>query len=587
VPRVIVDGARLFYRTYGAKRGTPIVLIHGATADGMTDWGALAPVLGLRHRVIVPDCRGHGRSSNPSGGYSFARMASDIAGLVRGLGIERAHVVGHSNGGNVALVLAREHPDVVASTIVQAGNAYVSVDLFEREPPLFDPDRVAREDPAWRDRMIRTHGRWHGKEYWRTLLTMTLAELLSAPSYTPADLASIVSPALVIEGQKDPVNAPAGHGAFIAANIPVAELWRPDGVGHSVHEERPTEWLDRALDFWARRGTPERDRLWRLGSGPYRDRRITVFDIELRSPDEAGARVTVLDAEQANRVRSKPGRWPIDIRVLSGNAPRANVRIGVADVRAEPSSKAEMVSQVVFGEEVDALETRGVWQRVQIVTDGYLGWMRTAALDFFGSGRTPTHRVVSDWTSAWNAPGGQLVTRLPMGARLCVVDGTGDRVESIGPDGTRFWVDPSSLLPLDQLLSVEGALERFQQLLGVPYLFSGRTPWGIDCSGLSQAFLREIGIAVPRDADQQWAVGAPRDGHSQPGDLEFFSLPGSDSDAIDHVAVTVEGSAFLHASGAAGSVVISSLDRTSPVFEPALVSSYLGARTYTVAKGNL
>jgi len=580
VPRVTVDDASLFCRAFGPRGGTPIILIHGATSDGATDWGAMAPVLALRHRVIVLDCRGHGRSTNPAGGYSFSQMAADIAGLVRGLVVERAHIVGHSNGGNVALVLAVEHPQVVASCVIQAANAYVSSDLVAREPHLFDPDRVAREDPAWRDRMIRLHGRWHGREYWRELLTMTGAEILSAPDYTPADLASARVPVLVVEGQQDPVNAPAGHGAFIAAHVPDAELWRPEGVGHTVHEERPTEWLERVEDFWARRGTDERDRLWRLGSGPYKDRRSTVFEIDLPSATEDSPRVTVLEAAQAKRVRNEIGHGPVAVRVLRRGARRMIVRAGVVDVRSEPSDKAERVTQVVFGEEVDGLESRSVWLRAQVVADGYVGWLRAAALEPSGAPCTATHRVVRDCSYAYDRPGGQLVLRLPMGARLCVVTENGDWLEALGANGASVWVERASTLPLDEPLSIDLALKRFQQLVGVPYLWSGRTPWGFDCSGLTQAFMREMGIAVPRDADQQCEAGAPRHGPLRPGDLLFFTDPGSKGDGIDHVGISLGGSSFLHASGATGAVTINSLDRTAPDFSPRLARSFMGARMY-------
>jgi pimeloyl-ACP methyl ester carboxylesterase len=58
---------------------------------------------------------------------------------------------------------------------------------------------------------------------------------------------------LVIQGENDRVNAPAGHAQFIARHIPRAEVWIPPGVGHTVHHERPVEWLERVLDFLARR----------------------------------------------------------------------------------------------------------------------------------------------------------------------------------------------------------------------------------------------------------------------------------------------------------------------------------------------
>jgi len=70
-----------------------------------------------------------------------------MVALIKALNYEKAHVVGHSNGGNIVLVMLLEYPEVVATCIPQAANAYVSQDLIDKEPAIFDPDRVAREKP--------------------------------------------------------------------------------------------------------------------------------------------------------------------------------------------------------------------------------------------------------------------------------------------------------------------------------------------------------------------------------------------------------------------------------------------------------
>jgi pimeloyl-ACP methyl ester carboxylesterase len=173
---------------------------------------------------------------------------------VRTLGFERAHLIGHSNGGNVALVTLMEHPEVVQTAVLQAANAYVSADLVEKEPRLYDADRVAREAPGLMDRMIALHGPTHGHDYWRDLLRLTVQAIITEPNYTPADLARVRRPVLVIQGADDGVNAPGRHAQYIAENIPGAELWLAAGVGHNVHRERQVEWLGRVLDFLPRRG---------------------------------------------------------------------------------------------------------------------------------------------------------------------------------------------------------------------------------------------------------------------------------------------------------------------------------------------
>jgi pimeloyl-ACP methyl ester carboxylesterase len=249
-----INGADIHYETFGEQTAgrTPILLIHGSTIDGMTDWGQIAPELAKKYRVLVPDCRGHGRSNNPNMSYSFRELADDAAAFVCELGIPRVHVIGHSNGGNVALVTMMEHPEIVETCILQAANAYVTQFLIDREPAMFDPERVARENPEWMQEMIRLHGGVHGEDYWRDLLQMTLKEIITEPNYTEADLARANKPTLVIMGAEDPVNAPDRHAQFIAKHIPHAELWVPDRVGHNVHKERHGEWITMVLDFLER-----------------------------------------------------------------------------------------------------------------------------------------------------------------------------------------------------------------------------------------------------------------------------------------------------------------------------------------------
>lgn len=246
-----INGAEIYYQTHGDDHSThsPVLLIHGSTSDGPTDWGDIPLALAQHHRVLVPDCRGHGQSNNPNKTYSFKELANDAATFIRAMGYERAHVIGHSNGGNVALVILMEHPDVIQSCIPQAANAYVTQYLIDREPEIFDPERVKREAPEWMNEMIALHSEVNGAEYWRDLLYITMKEIISEPNYTPEQLSRVKKPTLVIMGADDTVNAPDRHAQFIAENIPNAELWVPEGTGHTVHKERPEEWLAKVINF--------------------------------------------------------------------------------------------------------------------------------------------------------------------------------------------------------------------------------------------------------------------------------------------------------------------------------------------------
>ena len=81
-----------------------------------------------------------------------------------------------------------------------------------------------------------------------------MKEISSDPNYSPADLARVNVPMLVIMGSEDRVNAPDEHAQYIANNVPNAELWIPENTGHNVHMERKQEWIEKVFDFLERHG---------------------------------------------------------------------------------------------------------------------------------------------------------------------------------------------------------------------------------------------------------------------------------------------------------------------------------------------
>ncbi len=244
----------------GPEAGQPVLLVHGSTEIGYHDFveaSDLADRLATAgYRVIVPDCPGHGRSAvvrNDAGAvvYSFAQMADSLANLLRSLNI-RAHVIGHSNGGTVALYLARFHTDVVDRVVALAGNAYLDERIIVGVPPKMAPDRIERERPEWRDEMVEFHDTWHGDGYWRELVQATIDETITNPQWTADELLSVLTPTLAIQGSEDSVNTPGRHAEIIGEWFPNGESWVVPGAGHSVHWERGDEFFDRVQDFFTR-----------------------------------------------------------------------------------------------------------------------------------------------------------------------------------------------------------------------------------------------------------------------------------------------------------------------------------------------
>jgi pimeloyl-ACP methyl ester carboxylesterase/cell wall-associated NlpC family hydrolase len=594
-----VNGVNLYYQVYGedSPGQAPILLIHGSTNTGQSDWGKIAPLLARNGKVIVPDCRGHGQSANPRRSYSFREMADDMAALIQALGYSRAHVIGHSNGGNVALVTLLEHPQVVQTAILQAANAYVSADLLVREPPLFDPQRVEREAPSWMNDMIGLHGPTHGADYWRELLQLTLKETISEPNYTPGDLSQVKRPVLVIQGEIDPVNAPACHAQFIARYIPHAELWIPADIAHNVHHDMPCEWIERVLDFLNCRGDGINDSLYRLGKERYPDPRLTVFDVHVQMStngfgEEGKLNLTgevlttlqyqeVVDSCALGTQYSSADLSTEGLHVLlSDSSPWALVKRPVDDLRREPRITSERVSQVLVGEAVRILEERGDWAWIQMQRDGYLGWIHTAALHQCNRAEVEAYhtacgvRVIAEILLA-NRQGSSNVRvgRLPFGVRL-MVEKLDDEESLVKLPGGEVWkVQTSGLLllenqPQSNSQGIELTLDLVRRFIGVPYLWGGRTPFGFDCSGFAQAFWDFLGVSIPRDADQQCRAGRPVTGTPEPGDLLFFGEADKDSnilyDSISHVAISLGGDDMIHANGAAWSVSYNSLNPESP-----------------------
>ncbi|MEJ5311236.1 MAG: NlpC/P60 family protein, partial [Anaerolineae bacterium] len=488
---------------------------------------------------------------------------------------------------------------LILGMALQAANAYVSDDLRAREPAVFDPERIAREDPAWLEALTTRHAAL-GPEYWRELLRLTLAETISAPNYTAADLAQVRRPVLVIEGAEDPVNAPAQHGRFITRAIPDAELWTPVGIAHNVHHDAPFPWWERVLDFLGRRGDDANDALYRLKQARYRDGRETVFAV--RVTWEAGApRVAGRVLEAAQRAAAletlaphvaTPPQDAIQV-LLTTETPWALVNRAVTDLRRTPDDNAERVSQARLGEAVRVLEECDGWAYVQMTHDGYLGWLHQAAL-WRGEAATVQDYLTQSgmWVSvplarlyAAPTPDAPLLGQLPLGVKLPHAGDAGRFTAVRLPDGSVGYALTGEIRPPEERLTpdaagIDAALGLLRVMIGVPYLWGGRTPFGFDCSGLSQTFYGLLGLRIPRDADQQFHAGQPVTETPEPGDLYYFGYPGEERPRVTHVGIALGDDGFIHATGRTWCITINHFAPDAPDYNAWLHTHCLGVRRF-------
>lgn len=257
--------------------------------------------------------------------------------------------------------------------------------------------------------------------------------------------------------------------------------------------------------------------------------------------------------------------------------PLAVVSLAALDLRVRPDHRAELGSQLLLGEIVRLGAARGGWRRVTNLADGYRGWVREWGLVPVSGRRAAAWRARA--TATVVAPIALLRTSrvsrvgvgpLFLGARAIPGRPSHGWIPLELPDARRGWIERAAIaLPGDEPPRL---VDRITSLLGVPYLWGGRTPAGYDCSAFVQQVLLEQGISMPRDAAQQCEACRPlRKGEELlPGDLVFFA---DRSGRIGHVGVSLAGGVFVHARGRVG---IGSLDPGNPLYDKALKPQLVG-----------
>lgn len=251
------------------------------------------------------------------------------------------------------------------------------------------------------------------------------------------------------------------------------------------------------------------------------------------------------------------------------------VTIASADLRRSPRHDSELRSQLLLGEVVRVLGRRAVrgWIWAAAPPDGYEGWIRTWAIAPAGAIEARrwsrrAHAIVGVPIATLRAahPGAGVLMPVFLGSRLVPVRVAGRRMTVRLPDG-RLGVLPVGAVTRGRSVPIDLA-RRLETLMGVPYLWGGRTPAGFDCSGLTQVALAEQGCHLPRDARDQARASRPlRRGESgQAGDLLFFARP---KEPISHVGILIGRGTYVHCRGC---VRINSLDPNNPLCDKDLLS---------------
>lgn len=252
---VDVHGARSWVEIEG--HGPPLVFLHGGLVFYDNTFAAQRASFAATRTVIGIDRIGHGHSPDDGQPFTYQRMADETAIVIAALGVGRVDVVGHSDGGDIALLLARDHPALVRRVVVSGANLRAGLPSaeLERRTGLSAAQLAERLDAVERFLPPRIRTDYEavspdGAAHWRPFLEKSYRLWLTPVVIDTAGLKSIAAPVLVIAGDHDFASLEETTEMF--RGLPKGELLIEPGVGHDTFGDRPAltdlairEFLDR------------------------------------------------------------------------------------------------------------------------------------------------------------------------------------------------------------------------------------------------------------------------------------------------------------------------------------------------------
>ena len=218
-----------FYIEQG--RGEPLILLHGNGEDGSYFAHQMEP-FAVHFRVMAVDTRGHGRTPRGEAPFTIRQFAEDLLAFMDLHGIAKAHLLGFSDGGNIAMVFAMAHPERVGKLILDGANLDASGVKRSVQIPIEIGYHFAKF--------------FAGKSPEARKNAEMLGLMVNDPDVRPDELSRIQAPTLVIAGDKDMIKA--SHTRLIASLIPGAQLTILPG-DHFIANKKPGVFNEAVLPF--------------------------------------------------------------------------------------------------------------------------------------------------------------------------------------------------------------------------------------------------------------------------------------------------------------------------------------------------
>jgi len=239
---IAINGMEMYYEVHGT--GEPLILLHGGAGAGI-NWSLIFKEPPVGFRLIVPDLRGHGRSTNPSAEFTFRQSALDVFAMLDHLGIERFKAIGVSLGAKTLLHVATQQPGRVAAMVLVSATPYFPEQARAIMGQL-SPDN--RTDAEWQ-RMRQWHK--HGDEQIRALWRMGNAfkDSYDDMNFTPPYLSTITARTLIVHGDRDPLY-PIDMAMQLYTSIPHSYLWVIPNGGHGpIFGNMAGQFVETSLAF--------------------------------------------------------------------------------------------------------------------------------------------------------------------------------------------------------------------------------------------------------------------------------------------------------------------------------------------------
>jgi len=220
--------------------------------------------------------------------------------------------------------------------------------------------------------------------------------------------------------------------------------------------------------------------------------------------------------------------------------------LSVVPCRLESSDTSEMVTQLLFGETIKIYEEKKKnWRRAKTAFDDYDCWIDEKQITYISEEefeKINTNRVSSELVHVIENTSSELITPICIGSSL-----PNYKNKLIKFGNTQFLFSGQSI-DTSKSISKSKITENAMMYLNAPYLWGGRSPFGVDCSGFTQVVYKMNGYKLPRDASQQSEIGQTLSfiEESESGDLAFFD---NDEGNIIHVGIMLENNYIIHASG--------------------------------------